>query len=387
MSPQPTAASASRILIIDDDPAVGAVIGTVARRAGFDVIVTTDPADFKRRAHGWPPAIIILDLAMPGTDGIELLRHLADERSAARILIVSGFDEKILQAANRLGAARGLNMAGILPKPIRAAELTATLKAISADIGAINVPRLAEGLRSGELFIEYQPKMDLGAMKPVGVEALLRWNHPQLGVVAPMTFIPVAEETDLIHELTEWVVGAALRQRKQWAAAGHDIEVAVNLSARNVDGIDLIDLVDRLCQAEGMDARRLTLELTESAAMRDVLRSTDALTRLRLKGVSLSIDDFGTGYSSLAQLQRLPFSEIKIDKSFVLECTTSKDNETIVRAIIDLAHRLGLRAVAEGVETPEVLDLLTAAGCDCAQGFYFSPPLPAEEVAPWFRGQ
>lgn len=385
MNPQRMASIASRVLVVDDEPAVGALIGGIARRAGFDAIVTTDPADFMQKARRWGPGIIILDLAMPDTDGIELLRHLADERSAARILIISGFDEKIMQAARRLGEARGLNMSGVLPKPIRATKLTETLKSISADISAINPTRLAEGLEKGELFVEYQPKIDLKATKPTGVEALLRWNHPQLGVVAPMNFIPVAEETDLIHSVTDWVLARAFEQRKQWAAAGVDIEVAVNLSVRNVEGVDIIDLVDRRSRAAGSDARYLTLELTESAAMRDVVRSTDALTRLRLKGVSLSIDDFGTGYSSLVQLQRLPFSEIKIDKSFVMECATSKDNETIVLAIIDLAHRLGLRAVAEGVESPEVLDLLTAAGCDAAQGYHFSRPLPADQILPWFQ--
>lgn len=379
------AGEANRVLVIDDDPGVAAVIGRIARRSGFDVIVTADPADFRQRVRAWRPGIIILDLAMPETDGVELLRYLADERVTARILIVSGFDRKVLEAAQHLGAVRGLNMAGVLPKPVRVGPLTEALKSIGQDVNAITASRLLEAVESNELRLEYQPKVDLKTMRPVGVEALVRWTHPDVGPVPPLEFIPLAEESDLIHRVTEWVLETALRQHKAWSALGLSLTVAVNLSARSIGDYDIGRLITAACAQAGVSPNCLILEVTESAAMGDVDRSMDILTRLRLRGIGLAIDDFGTGYSSLVQLQRLPFSEVKIDKSFVIDCATSKDKAVIVGAIIDLAHRLGLRVVAEGVETSEALRLLVDAGCDAGQGYLFARPLPADEIPGWFR--
>lgn len=380
-----TVAAANRVLVIDDDPGVAAVIGRIARRSGYDVIVTADPVDFRQRVRSWRPGIIILDLAMPETDGVELLRYLADERVTSRILIVSGFDRKVLEAAQHLGEVRGLNMAGVLPKPVRVGPLTEALKNIGQDVSVITAPRLLEGLLGEELYLEFQPKIDLKSMRPIGVEALVRWNHPEFGRVPPLEFIPIAEESDLIHRLTEWVLETALRQHKAWSALGLPLTVAVNLSPRNIADYDLTELITAACARTGVSPGSLILEITESAAMGDVDKSMDILTRLRLKGIGLAIDDFGTGYSSLVQLQRLPFSEVKIDKSFVIDCATSQDNAVIVGAIIGLAHRLGLRAVAEGIESREALRLLAEADCDAAQGFLFARPLPAEEIPGWFR--
>jgi EAL domain-containing protein (putative c-di-GMP-specific phosphodiesterase class I) len=377
-------AAAGRLIVIDDDPAVGTYVGRVARRAGFDVIVTADAADFKQRVRSWRPAVIILDLGMPETDGIELLRFLADERATARILIVSGFDDKILDAANRLGAARGLAMAGVLRKPVLIEDLTHVLRKVGHDVSAVTALRLAEALDAGELFLEYQPKIALDSMRPCGVEALLRWRHPELGLVPPMNFIPVAEESDLIHRLTQWVLGEALRQCAAWSDLDVTLSVAVNLSAKNVDGDDLAALLSRVGEP-AQELRALILELTETAAMRNAEQATDLLTRLRIKGVGLSIDDFGTGYSSLSQLQRLPFSEVKIDKSFVMDCVTSKENAAIVYAVIDLSHRLGLKVVAEGVETADALRLLAKAGCDGAQGYFISKPIGGDKIPAWIE--
>jgi EAL domain-containing protein (putative c-di-GMP-specific phosphodiesterase class I) len=379
------AVSAGRLIVVDDDPAVGTFIGRVARRAGFDVIVTSDAADSKQRVRSWRPASIILDLGMPETDGVEMLRFLADERVGARILIISGFDDKILDAANRLGTARGLNMAGVLRKPVLIEDLMQMLRKIGNDVSAITPLRLAEAIEAGELYLEYQPKIDLETMRPIGVEALLRWRHPDLGLVPPMSFIPMAEETDLIHRLTQWVLGEALGQGEAWACQKLTLSIAVNLSAKNIDGTDLAELLSRDARKPGADLRQLILELTETAAMRNGVQAIDMLTRLRLKGVGLSIDDFGTGYSSLSQLQRLPFSEVKIDKSFVIDCVNSKDNAAIVHAVIDLSHRLGLKVVAEGVETADALRLLAQAGCDAAQGYFISRPIGGDEIPAWME--
>ncbi len=377
------AVSASRVIVIDDEPAVGTFIGRVARRAGFDVIVTADAGDFKQRVRSWRPGLIVLDLGMPETDGIELLRFLADERITARILIISGFDEKILDAAERLGSARGLNMAGVLRKPVLIEELTEMLHKIVHDASGVTPQRLSQAIDAGELYLEYQPKIALDTMTPIGVEALVRWRHPQLGLVPPMTFIPVAEESEIIHRVSEWVLSEALRQREAWSRMQLSMTVAVNLSAKNVDSKDLSNLVANRLSQPNFEPRQLILELTETAAMRDADRAMDVLTRLRIKGIGLSIDDFGTGYSSLSQLQRLPFSELKIDKSFVIDCTSSKDNAAIVFAVIDLSHRLGLKVVAEGVETADALRLLAKAGCDAAQGYFISKPIGGDKIPAW----
>lgn len=276
-------------------------------------------------------------------------------------------------------------MAGVLRKPVLVEDLTQVLRKIGQDASALTPVRLAEGLEAGEFYLEYQPKIELETMRPVGVEALLRWRHPDMGLVPPMTFIPVAEESELIHRVTEWVLSEALRQREAWTNMQIALSVAVNLSAKNVDGDDLSALLARGAGAANLGPHQLILELTETAAMRDAERAADMLTRLRIKGVGLSIDDFGTGYSSLSQLQRLPFSEVKIDKSFVLDCTSSKENAAIVYAVIDLSHRLGLKVVAEGVETADALRLLAKAGCDAAQGYFISKPLGADKIPAWFE--
>jgi EAL domain-containing protein (putative c-di-GMP-specific phosphodiesterase class I)/CheY-like chemotaxis protein len=375
------AVSAGRLIVIDDEPAVGTFIGRVARRAGFDVIVTSDAGDFKQRVRSWKPALIILDLGMPETDGVELLRFLADERVTARILIISGFDEKILNAAERLGSARGLNMAGVLRKPVLIEDLTQVLHKVAHDASAVTPTRLSQAIDAGELYLEYQPKIALDTMKPFGVEALVRWRHPDLGLVPPMTFIPVAEESEVIHRVPQWVLSEAIRQREAWSDMQLSMTIAVNLSAKNVDGNDLVDLLAN--PPSSFEPRQLILELTETAAMRNAEQAADMLTRLRIKGVGLSIDDFGTGYSSLSQLQRLPFSEVKIDKSFVIDCASSKENAAIVYAVIDLSHRLGLKVVAEGVETAEALRMLAKAGCDAAQGYFISRPIGGDEIPAW----
>ena len=387
MAEETAAAGANRLLVIDDEPLVAALIGRIARRAGFDVIVTSDPTDFRQRVRSWRPAMISLDLGMPEADGVELLRHLADERVTAQIMIISGFDERVLTAAGRLGMARGLNMAGVLRKPVQIEDLRELLRKVDHDVSEITALRLEEGLDAGELYLEYQPKIDLKTMQPIGVEALARWKHPQLGNVPPMKFIPVAEEGEFIHRFTEWVLREVIRQREAWSADRLSLSIGVNLSARNIEDRDLTGLLALPGRREPVEPRHLILELTESAAMRDVDRASQLLTRLRLRGYGLSIDDFGTGYSSLLQLRRLPFSEVKIDKSFVIDCTTSKDNAAIIHAIIDLSHRLGLKVVAEGIETQDALDLLVAAGCDAAQGYFISRPIRAEQIPAWVEAR
>jgi diguanylate cyclase (GGDEF)-like protein len=229
-----------------------------------------------------------------------------------------------------------------------------------------------------ELFLHYQPKFTLDGERIEGVEALLRWQHPVHGLVPPAEFIPVAEGTGIILRLTERVLDLALGRARRWIDDGHPLPVAVNLSTRCLLDVGLPDLVQRLLAEHGVPARVLRLEVTESAVMADAARCMEVLQRLHDLGLRLSIDDFGTGYSSMSHLRRLPVDELKVDRSFVLGMTTSAQDAVLVRSAVDLGHNLGLTVVAEGVEEAEQVAALRELGCDIAQGYFFSRPVPAE---------
>jgi len=245
------------------------------------------------------------------------------------------------------------------------------------------VGELRRAIDANELSLHYQPKVTYKAERVTCVEALVRWNHPQHGMLSPDQFVPIAEQTGLIRPLSRWVLEAAIRQSSQWWQEGLDIAVAVNLSMRNLHDPEIVDMIEELLQRWGVPAARLIVEITESSLMADAARAMEVLTRLRQMGVGISIDDFGTGYSSLAYLKRLPVDELKIDKSFVLHMAHDENDHAIVRSTIGLAHDLGLSVVAEGVEDEAAWDLLTALGCDIAQGYYVSRPLPASELTRW----
>jgi EAL domain-containing protein (putative c-di-GMP-specific phosphodiesterase class I) len=242
---------------------------------------------------------------------------------------------------------------------------------------------LRQGIEGGQLELHYQPKVALATGAVVGVEALVRWRHPSRGLVFPDEFVPLAEHSGLMHRLTAHVVDAALEQAATWWSVGLEIPVAVNVSARDLHASTLAETVDRGLARHGLPASAIRLELTERVLMSDPERVSDTLAALERLGVRLSLDDFGTGYSSLVLLQRLPVSEIKVDRSFVKRLRSSPDDAKIVRSIVDLAHALGIDAVAEGVETEEIWDTLQDLRCDSAQGWYVSRPLSAERATEW----
>jgi diguanylate cyclase (GGDEF)-like protein len=248
---------------------------------------------------------------------------------------------------------------------------------------------LAGGLRSaisdGQIRLFYQPKADLTTGRVMGVEALARWDHPEFGLVGPAEFVPISEQTGLITPLTSFVLDAAIRQVRAWQDEGLELSVAVNLSARSFLDTQLANEIPRLLARYDVPARLLELEITESMLMTDPARAEATLTRLSQIGLTLSVDDFGTGYSSLANLKRLPVDVIKIDKSFVMEMAEDASDAAIVRSTVDLAHNLGLRVVAEGVESADAWHHLETLGCDYAQGYYLARPLPAEAATRLIR--
>jgi EAL domain-containing protein (putative c-di-GMP-specific phosphodiesterase class I) len=242
---------------------------------------------------------------------------------------------------------------------------------------------LRQALEHDQFTLHYQPKASLRTGRVDGVEALVRWHHPERGLVPPDQFIPLAEQTGVIKPLTAWVLDEALRQCAEWRSAGIDLQVAVNLSVRNLLDAHLPESIGTMLRRYELPPTSLELEITESTIVADQVRALDVLTRLNGMGIGLSVDDFGTGYSSLAYLKDLPVSELKIDRKFVNNMTEDGDDAFIVRSTIDLGRNLGLQVVAEGVETEAVWDQLALLGCDVAQGYYLTRPLPADELTKW----
>ncbi|NDP48972.1 MAG: EAL domain-containing protein [Sulfuriferula multivorans] len=244
---------------------------------------------------------------------------------------------------------------------------------------------LREAIQSNQLCLYYQPQIDNRSGLIAGLEALVRWNHPQRGFLTPDTFIPLAEDAGLIDALSRWVLKAALDQLVTLHQRGTMLNMAVNLSARNLHDMELPDTFSRLLEDSGIDPEYLTLEITESAVMSNPSNGLIILTALDKMGVTLAIDDFGTGYSSLAYLKRLPVDELKIDKSFVTDMENNENDAVIVRSTIDLAHNLGLKVTAEGVETQDAWDLLSMLGCDQSQGYFMGRPMSVEKLDLWLR--
>lgn len=399
-----------RLLIIDDDPAIGQTICLIARRAGLEAMATDCPDAFFEALGTFDPTHIALDLVMPRMDGVELMVQLARRRCQARIIITSGLGSRVLDAAGRTASENGLVIAGILSKPFAPAALRELLESAAGEVKDagqkptpalehVSEAELREGIEKGQVYPVYQPKIDCRSGCLAGFEALARWSHPSRGAVMPDQFIPLAEQAGLIDELTHVMLDAAL----PWFAAQYadsDVTLAINLSARTAsraaadgfgDGSDssvgFFGRVEPLCQTVGLSPERLIFELTETSAMEDPVASLSLLTRLRMKGFQLSLDDFGTGFSSMLQLVRLPFSEIKVDRSFVMTAARSQESRTVIRSVVDLGRSLGLKSTAEGVEDSQTLGFLNEIGCDLAQGYFIARPMPAEQAAAWAQAR
>jgi EAL domain-containing protein (putative c-di-GMP-specific phosphodiesterase class I) len=243
---------------------------------------------------------------------------------------------------------------------------------------------LQQALEHQQLHMVYQPKVSLrdGGLRQV--EALVRWQDPELGAVKPSHFVPLAEEHGLIDELTLWGLRTILKQWLDWREQGLDTSIAFNISALSLQHLDFPDLVERMCRGLDVPTDRLVLELTESATQ-PLVKLMDALTRFRIKGIGLAIDDFGTGYSSLMQLRQLPFTEVKIDQAFVADVPHSRDSRLIIQAVADLAHALGLSATAEGVETIDQLRVVRELGCDLVQGYLIAAPIDPRALKAWVQ--
>lgn len=375
----------NRLLTVDDDPRISRLVRRVAEKIGFETLELNDSTEFESSYVDFKPDVILLDLNMPGTDGIELLRFLAGLRSRAAIFLISGEDTRVVSTTTKLGRELGLNMVGELHKPVELVAMRGHLAKHYKEHRQIPESDLAAALDSDQLFVCYQPKVDLQSGHVVGAEALVRWRHPNHGEVFPDEFIPLAEQSGLIAALTCKVLGLVFKDSARRKRKWQRLTFAVNLSPRLLADLTLPDRVMDTLLAHDFDPSRLLLEVTESGAMEDPVSSMDILARLRLKGVQLSIDDFGTGYSSLVQLYRLPYSEIKIDKSFSIAMKNDHEAETIIRSTITLGHSMGLKVVAEGIEDQETMDSLKELGCDIGQGYHIARPAEAPQFEEWLK--
>lgn len=378
----------NRLLVVDDQEDILDFVQQVSEGMHYAVSAVSEPEQFCREVGQFAPTLIVLDLQMPGTDGIELLRHLGRHGVQAPVLISSGMDSRVLTSAERLGTSIGLNVAGVLQKPIMLAEFESILERYRIAEQAVDPRDLARAVDRGQLVLHYQPKVARHGRgwKVAAVEALLRWNHPDLGLVYPDRFIPVAEERGIIAAMTDWVLQEGIHQLGAWHREGLDLGLTINMSPKLVTDLDFPDRLSELMAADRLDNARLTLEITETAALDDPTRTMDILTRLRVKDFGLALDDFGTGFSSLTQLYRMPFNELKIDKSLGMDLTDSREARTMVQSLVDLAHNLGLRVCAEGVEKKGALDFLEEVGCDYAQGYFLGRPMPAEALVEHIGG-
>jgi EAL domain-containing protein (putative c-di-GMP-specific phosphodiesterase class I)/ActR/RegA family two-component response regulator len=375
--------AAGRLLVVDDEAVPRLIVARAAATLGIATDGAASLAEAVARIEAVAYGVVVLDLGLRDHDGIELLRSLRQAGSDAVVVFVSGFDERVRQAAARLAAALGLRVAGTLGKPLQVDRLVALLSALpertragDAEDGAEIVPALLEaGIEGDEIVCLFQPKVTLRDRRLVGLEVLTRWRSPVLGLVRPDRFIPLAERAGLIDRLTRRVMTQALALFRPWRAGRPDLTLAINLSPASLTDLALPERISAALAESGVPAAALVLEVTEGAVMGDHVVAADILTRLRIRGIKLSIDDFGTGHSSLLSLLHLPFSELKIDQRFVATCLYDPEAPKIIRAIVSLARELGLQLVAEGIETEPVAALLTRLGCAVGQGYLFAAPL------------
>lgn len=395
----------NRIFIVDDDTSTCNLLKTIVEPTCANVEIFQHPREFLTLALDVED-IVILDLMIPEMDGIEVIRHLAKHKSPTRLILISGYDSGVLHSAETLALGCGLNVINTFTKPINTKGLTRLLTALSGDLAQKEIVStnndksnqrkfefiptekdLRDAIDNKQLVLYYQPQINMKTGSVYGAEALVRWLHPEYGIIFPDKFIALAEQTGLIEQLTEEVIHLAISQSAQWQKLNKSIRLSINVSAQNITSLKLPEQLGMLVKEYELDPSMIVLELTESALMGSMVTSLDVLTRLRLKGFQLSIDDFGTGYSSLSQLHKIPFTELKVDQSFVANMKQDSDSAAIVETCIMLAHKLNMEVVAEGVEDIETWDVLLAEGCDIAQGYYIAKPMPGHEFDQWkFKG-
>lgn len=385
-----------KILILDDDPDVACTIGAMLATLGCEVRHAQTGDEFFALLSSWLPTHVFVDLMMPEMDGIQVLSGMAESGVKAEIVIASGAGARVVEAARRASEEFGLHVAGVLQKPFDGRLLRALIGEKGMSAPGRRVPRpkspaprsavgpadIERAIANREFVLAYQPKIRCATNRLVGFESLVRWNRPEHGVVMPGEFLPLAESSGLIEKMTDLIVDVGL----DWLSSFQGVDkpsLSINISTRSLDDPNLPSVLAEKCAARGVDPGKIILEITETYAMSDPAKALALATRLRLKGFRLSIDDFGVGYSSLSQLARIPFSELKVDMSFVQTMNDSEESRKIVSSIVKLGHSLDLSVTAEGVEDLATLIALNNYRCDLAQGYLIGRPMFPEQLATW----
>jgi EAL domain-containing protein (putative c-di-GMP-specific phosphodiesterase class I) len=383
-----------RLLVIEDQAVQRQVAVGILRSLG---VASIDEADDgyhaldALRATPEAPDVIVCDLRMPGMDGIEFIRHLGESKSASSIILASALDPTLVSSVEAMARAHGLSVLGTMPKPLsreRLGELLARFERpdlLGPNSGQprASASELEEAIADGQIIAYFQPKLHVTDRAIAGAEALARWHHPCRGVVSPGEFIPLAEECGLIDALTWVMLEQSMEELNNWRRAGQDWVVSVNLSLPYLEYNGAADRIAGLAERYGIDPQSVVLEVTESLASANLAPVLGNVARLRMKGFGVAIDDYGTGYSSLKQLASIPFTELKVDQSFVQGASVNRQREAILASSVELARRLEMISVAEGVESQSDLSVLETLGCDLVQGFLFARPMPAGDFAAW----
>lgn len=389
-----------RFLIVEDDPFqrdalamlltnIGAlhILHAENGRVALDLLLEQE-----KSAIGAAVDIVLCDIDMPEMDGMALLRNLAGLTIKPAVILASGLDAAMRDSVAIMARAYDLNLLGTMPKPPSRSKLMTLLALHEPDSRhknrqssriSITKDEIANGLATGAFVPYFQPKVNMSSGLVVGVEALARWNHPSRGLLAPGAFLGAIEEYALIDDLTWSILAQCASIGQGWHAQGLALLVSINLSLSSLGRVELAERIFEEVTSRGMKTSSMILEVTESAAMSIIGPSLENLARLRLRGFGLSIDDYGTGYSSMQQLTRVPFTELKIDQSFVKDATLQETTRSVVESSLDIARKLGLKTTAEGIETAEQWDMLRAMGCDIAQGYLIAKPMPASAIADW----
>jgi EAL domain-containing protein (putative c-di-GMP-specific phosphodiesterase class I)/FixJ family two-component response regulator len=383
-------------LIIDDEPGIAQVALDVAIDCGYNAQIVTSGALVNAAVN--VPDVIVLDLLMPGTDGVEVLRSIAAAGWRTQIILMSGMSRRMLDSARKVATVQNLSVAGVLNKPFRPAELRDLLtgiiatttnsveKKMRASQVLVTVEDLARAIAHDELVIHYQPKLNLADESWIGVEALVRWQHPVHGLLYPDAFIHIAVASELALPFTYELARKAVADCAVMSATmGFEGSLAINIPPSALTEATVPERLLEIISGSEIEPSRLVVEITETSIASGQALSLDILTRLRMRGIRLSIDDFGIGHSSLERLYETPFDELKIDMMFLRGAEHDPALRTIVESTISLGHGLGMVVAAEGVENAEVLAWLTRIGCDYAQGYHISRPVPLNALGQWAK--
>ncbi|MFA6064180.1 MAG: EAL domain-containing response regulator [Gallionella sp.] len=327
--------------------------------------------------------VVLCDLNMPEMDGMEFLRHLGAGCQNIAVILISALDSKLLASVGRMTQLYGIQLLGVIEKPVLLENLReyllkrhpTTRKAPQAPAKSFTLDEILQGIHADQFEPFFQPKVDMKTGRLTGAEALARWIHPDHGVIGPYAFIPVLEQTGNIDDLTFRMLRKSVAALRAFHEKGYFLTVSVNLSLVSLDDTSLAEKITQTARELAVDPKFIVLEITESAAMTDVAPALENLARLCMNGFALSIDDYGTGSSNIQQLTRIAFSELKIDQSFVKDFWDHKALRIVVESSIDMAHKLLVKSVAEGVETQRDWDGLKVAGCDTAQGYFIARPM------------